>query len=125
MKMKCRRKFSQHETTLAQFFVYIVIPGCLHSVYEIIIMERHSCAGRNLIRLEIVSRNGAAIAAALAPLLLCVKRFSAFRSFFFGGAKKNNKTFCVNPFLRLSFFLKKRRWWSVRHRPRDKNSRLH
>jgi len=78
MKMKCRRKFSQHETTLAQFFVYIVIPGCLHSVYEIIIMERHSCAGRNLIRLEIVSRsgrNGAAIAAAFAPLLLCVKPF--------------------------------------------------
>jgi len=71
MKMKCRRKFSQHETALAQFLVYIVIPGCLHSVYEIIIMERHSCAGRNLIRLEIVSRsgrNGAAIAAVFASL---------------------------------------------------------
>jgi len=93
--MKRRRKFSQHETALARFFVYIVVPGCLHSVYEIIIIERHSCAGRNLTRiiryiffyavvgvvtnnhrLEIVSRSGLCSFASLRETLFFAFLFS-------------------------------------------------
>jgi len=46
---------------------------------------------------------------------LCVKRFSAFRSFFFGGAKKNKQKIykkiflCVNPLSSPFFFLEKKK----------------